>query len=93
MTGNDTNIVISDHAVERYIERFSNGLACITNKVEQKKRAEEEIKRLFCESAYISDHELSILFRHRDLEIDMLVKYKRLITLFATRKHSNGKRH
>lgn len=93
MTGNDTNIFITDHAVERYIERYATHLSAVTDPKQQRKMAEEAIKSVFSASDYISDHEASILFRHREFKIDMLVKFKRLITLFPSRVKQNGKRH
>ena len=93
MTGNDTNIFITDHAVERYIERYATHLFDVKEYKEQRKLAEQAIKSVFNESCYIADHEKSILFRHRDLKIDLLVKSKKIITLFPSRVKCNGKRH
>lgn len=91
MTGNDTNIIITDHAVERYIERYATNLFAVENCKEQRRLAEEAIKKVFCFCDYISDNEASILFRHRELKIDFLVKHKRLITIYPTRTKKNGK--
>jgi len=93
MTGNDTNIFITDHAVERYIELYATHLFGVKDCKQQRKLAEEAIKSVFSESNYIADHEQSILFRHRDLKIDMLVKFRKIITLFPSRVKYNGKRH
>jgi hypothetical protein len=93
MTGNDTNIFITDHAVERYIERYATHLFAVSDCKLQRKLAEEAIKSVFNESDYISDHEQSILFRHREFKIDMLVKFRKIITLFPSRAKYNGKRH
>lgn len=93
MLGNDTNIFITDHAVERYIERYATNLLSVLDRKEQRKLAEEAIKAVFCEAYYLSDNDESILFRNKKLWIDLLIKNRRLITLYPSRRRKQQQKN
>lgn len=90
---NDTNIIITDHAIERYIERYATNLFAVENWKEQRRLAEQAIKSVFCACSYIADNDESILFRHREFKIDVLVKNRKIITVYPSRVKRYGKRH
>ena len=93
MTGNDINIVICEHVVDRFIERFATNFLSIDDKNVRRQKAEAAMKQVFQESNYISDNDESILFHNRDLNMGILLKHKRMITVFPIRRKNGKKKH
>lgn len=81
------DVLITVHACERFLERFSlvhkNG-----NREEGLKAAEIFLKEIWAGASYVSDDDEGIKFRNTQYDCDLIVQNQKIITVF----HSNNKR-
>ncbi|MEW5800129.1 MAG: hypothetical protein AB1728_14110 [Bacteroidota bacterium] len=78
-------ILISEHAIDRFIERFHFAGKESPRTSEVRIAAERAVQQVWSEASYISDDEEGILFRNREFQCDFIVKNKQITTLFPTK--------
>lgn len=78
-------ITISEHAVDRFIERFSFAGKDSSNESQVRVAAEQAIVSIWQSASYISDDPEGILFRNREFFCDFIVYNKMIKTLFPTK--------
>lgn len=78
-------ITISEHAVDRFIERFQFAGKDSSNESQVRVAAEQAIVAIWQEASYISDRPDGILFRNREFYCDFIVFATRIKTLFPTK--------
>lgn len=84
-------IMITQHALERFLERFPNLLPNSSQTVavaEAVRRAEATLQEIWSEAHYLSDTNRGILFRNPDHEMLLLVRRRQLMTVLF----DNGRR-
>ena len=78
-------IMISEHAVDRFIERFQFAGKESSNESQVRIAAERAIVSIWQDASYISDDPEGILFRNREFFCDFIVYNKMIKTLFPTK--------
>jgi hypothetical protein len=78
-------ITISEHAVDRFIERFEFAGKNTGNESDVRFAAERAIVSIWQSASYVSDDHSGILFRNRDFFCDMIVFNRMIKTLFPTK--------
>ena len=78
-------ITISEHAVDRFIERFHFTGKDSSNESQVRVAAEQAIVSIWQNASYVSDDPDGILFRNREFFCDFIVYNKMIKTLFPTR--------
>ena len=82
------NIELTDHVCLRYIERFNQNLAAISDVNERLKRAKIAIHSIIQAAHYVSDNGTGILL-HSPIHIcNLIIKDKKLITLYKPDKNN-----
>lgn len=79
------SVVISEHAIDRFIEKFEFAGKHSSVHSHVRIAAERAIAEMWHEASYISDDENGIKFRNRDFQIDFIVVGRKICTLFPTR--------
>lgn len=82
-------ITISEHAVDRFIERFQFAGKDLLRASEVRAAAEHAIVSIWQDASYVSDDPEGILFRNRDFQCDFIVFNKMIKTLFPTKGASS----
>lgn len=82
-------ITISEHAVDRFIERFQFAGKELSNESDVRVAAEQAIVSIWQGASYVSDDPEGILFRNRDFFCDLIVFNKMIKTLFPTKGTSS----
>lgn len=77
-------ITISEHAVDKFIERFKFAGSDASNETEVRAAAERTIVEIWGNASYISDDPTGILFRNREFGCDFIVFQRMIKTLFPT---------
>ncbi len=78
----NNKIEITEHICKRYIQRFNQNLASITNVKERLKAAEQAVKAIIMDAHYISDDKRGILLYSKTYDCCLIVRNKMLITLY-----------
>jgi len=78
-------ITISEHAVDRFIERFNFAGKDLDNESEVRAAAERTIVTIWETASYVSDDSQGILFRNLEFNCDFVVFAKQIKTLFQSR--------
>lgn len=78
-------ITISEHAVDRFIERFEFAGKRLSNESDVRVAAEQAIVSIWQSASYVSDDHTGILFRNRDFFCDFIVFNRMIKTLFPTK--------
>lgn len=87
---NNSLVEVTAHAVERFTERLNPGVYRDKSSSSYGSTV-RAIKRCFAEAIYISDNEKGILFRNYKMKIDLIVKERKILTLFLhKRKEANA---
>jgi hypothetical protein len=73
-------IYITKHALEQYKKRISN-----TDNLDKQVYL-KVINQILSDARYISDNANGILLRNEDLSIEMIVKRRKLITIYPIKK-------
>lgn len=73
-------IHITKHALEQYKKRISN-----TDNLDKQVYL-KVINQILSDARYISDNANGILLRNEDLSIEMIVKRRKLITIYPIKK-------
>ena len=83
---NQINIEMSDYACKKYIERFSPDLASVRDVNERLRRAKIGIKSVLQSAHYVSDNEEGILLHSPLHKCNIIVRNRKLITLYKPEK-------
>lgn len=75
-------IKISDHICKRFIERFNPNLGAISNEQDQLMAARRVLAAVVLESNYKSDDSRGILLFNKQLNAQIIVRNKTLITIY-----------
>ncbi len=78
-------IIISEHAIDRFIERFEFAGKNSDLRSAVRVAAERAIQEMWKGANYISDDPKGVLFRANDFHCDFIVSKKVMVTLFPTR--------
>ena len=84
----NSNIVITEHICQRYMERINQNLLSITDYKARLNAAEQAIKSILQDAQYVSDDERGILLRSKTFDCDIIVHKRQLITIYPSRKKS-----
>ena len=77
------NIVLTEHVLIRYIERFNPNLASITNSDERFNRARMAVMCILKSAHYVSDDHRGVLLHSPSHNCNLIVQSKRLITIYS----------
>jgi hypothetical protein len=86
-------ILISDHAIDRFIERFEFAGKNSQRNGDMRIAAENAVREIWHSASYMSDDNGGILFRNRDFGIDFIVRDKQITTLFPTKTGEQPENH
>jgi len=75
-------IYITEHVCLRFIERFNQNLGAIADYTERLIRAKEAIKTVVEDARYVSDNEGGVLLYSRSCNCNIIIKDRKLITIF-----------
>ncbi len=78
-------ITISEHSIDRFIERFNFAGKNSSVLSHVRIAAEKAIVEIWHNASYISDNADGVLFRSRDYQVDFIVKDRQITTLFPTK--------
>ncbi len=78
-----TEIVLTEHVLLRYIERFNQNLNSITNYQQRLDRARVAVKSMIEQAHYVSDNPSGVLLYSKLHNCNFIVRNKRLITLYT----------
>ncbi|MGK9367555.1 hypothetical protein ACSSWA_01480 [Melioribacter sp. Ez-97] len=84
------NIEFTEHSCQRFCERINPNLLSITDYNQRLRAAKRSLKTILKTAYYISDNDRGVLLRSNLFGCDIIIKHKKLITVYATNK--NGKR-
>ena len=79
------NIQVSQHAINRYIEKFQPTLSKKLDASMRQAIIANALRLAFAKSVYVKDDGDGILFRNYNLKADMIVKNSTIITIFPLR--------
>lgn len=79
-------IVITNHAIERYIERYAANLSAIEDKGQRDEAAAKALRYAYENSVYVSDLDGAKLFRSKIIKADLIIRDGVLVTLFPVPK-------
>lgn len=82
-------IQISEHAIDRFIERFEFAGKHSEMKSAVRVAAETAIVEMWKNARYVSDDHKGVLMRSHEYGCDFIIQKKKMITLFKT--NPNGK--
>jgi hypothetical protein len=86
-------IIITDHIVERYIQRFNPQLSSIQDYNARLIAAKRAINVILKDAQYISDSENGVLLESKTFKCRIIVHDRILITIYETNKSKKGKRN
>lgn len=92
MPVNNPQIEVTAHAVERFTERLNPGVYREQSSTSYGATV-RAIKKCFAEAYYISDNDKGILFRNFEMKLDLVVKGRKILTLFAAKKKEKDAGH
>jgi len=86
------NIEITEHVCQRFCERINPNLLSITDYKQRLTAVERSLKTILKTATYLSDDERGVLLRSEIFGCDIIIKHKKLITIYATKKKNNSSR-
>ncbi len=78
-----SDIIITDHICQRYIQRFNPNLESIMDKKARLIAAREAIKTILNDARYVSDNQDGILMESAAFKARIVIKNKILITILT----------
>jgi hypothetical protein len=86
-------IIITDHIVERYIERLNPQLSSIKDYNARLIAAKHAINAILKDAQYISDSDKGVLLGSKTFNCQIIIRDRILITIYEPNKSKNGKRN
>jgi hypothetical protein len=86
-------IIISEHIVERYIERLNPQLSSIKDYNARLIAAKHAINAILKDAQYISDSDNGVLLESKTFNCRIIVRDCILITIYEPNKSKKGKRN
>ena len=73
---------LTDHVLQRYIERFNPNLQSVTDIRERLTRAKKAVIEILKAASYVSDDRRGVLLHSKIHKCNLIIRGKKLITLY-----------
>lgn len=87
------NVVLTEHVLLRYIERFNQNLNSIEDVKDRLNRAKQAVIAIMKSAHYVSDDHRGVLLHSPAHRCNIIVRGKKLITLYQPDKKVQSREH